>query len=610
MAKKTKSKKNNKILIPVILFLLLIVVGTGLFFTTRNTSITCGSTAVLSVDKVDIIDGDSKIRVLSRLGEGTAECMQIRFDKDDIKRGLESSTTSQWEVDKSVTGSFTSYSQSESWQLFKNDGRIYQTASFERGDKTLGCLNSCPNNPIRKSGFYQGAGFLDWTCSCVDYVNYGFDSDIGSSRNRDFNARFEIDGLSPIDLSGTSPSGSNSMASVKWQGDILRNIWIEKPGYDALFLVNLNRWQLIKDGSWSSYEKLRDDFSSFGLNGLSSLTNYDEAQQRFTQFNQNLLNIVENRNNEFKSRNTIINTMDFSQGNVLTIKPKTPTTSGLFIIELDASWVGIRKVSGEPQLNCNNLGDFTQDSGDAESQSFSVKNVGGSSNERASFSLSAECSNGASVRLNKYSAELTGGQSTTVTVTSSGLSNDGIKSFNCDITATDSNNLNNKDTCDYSFKSEQVTEKCSKDVCIGSDLWECLGTGTYKIVECKYGCNQRDLTCYSPTDEICNDGVDNDGDALIDAKDPDCDSPFDLSLVVPIGLGLLSAVFIFFIGRKSFARKKDTIDLVLVAIFSLLVGGLIYFLTKGFLDFITSTMGIIVVVVSFIILIVINRFIK
>ncbi len=471
------------------------------------------------------------------------------------------------------------------------------------------CIGVCPSGTIGGHAFRKG-GLFGAECYCIQTYSIGQDARFGETRDRDFEIEFSVDGLDPITLTQDTTTGRNDKVFVRWEGDLLRNQWLSTPNYDAMFFVNTQNWQFVDDGAYGDYKPVRENFIGDECSDPNddwcyfAIWDYDKALAKVQRYNSETSNIIQNKKAEFLSQNPIIRRINVDTGNLLEVELETPMTTGLFTIEIDADWVGIRQVTGEPDLDCSNLGGFTVESGDTETQSFVITNIGTSQTERASFNLGVDCGTGASSQLSTYGVDLLGGESRTVKATVSAISTSGTKSFSCTITARDIIS-DEKDTCSYSFKAEEVTEDCTKNVCVGSDLWDCVN-GIYLIKECQYGCDARNTRCYESTDEICDDGVDNDADGKIDMEDPDCQTKKGFLemlkeniLIVSIILSVLTSLGVFgylYNTYEAKKKKKDNVNIVMFVIGSLSAGGLVYFLFKTFIDFIFTWQGILIII--------------
>jgi len=272
----------------------------------------------------------------------------------------------------------------------------------------------------------------------------------------------------------------------------------------------------------------------------------------------------------------------------------TYTTWQVFTIDIDADWVGIHKVIGEPNVKCP-LGITEVTSGQSKSVVFEVRDESGTN---PSFGLNLICSDGfGSLQQSRVDNIGTSYQSIDGYVT---ISTTTEKDFSCTFEAYDLNNPNNKDSCITNFKGKPFTgctpgEKvCSSD---SKELGTCNSAGTnFNFIDCgQFGCEAFENTyrCRLQSKEICDDTIDNDGDGLIDMEDPDCDEELGwwgkikktindflekakIVLVTIIGLigGLVGALMI----GKLFKNSKN--KLIIMGIV-----GIIFALAIGILSF-------------------------
>jgi len=300
------------------------------------------------------------------------------------------------------------------------------------------------------------------------------------------------------------------------------------PNYDGYLNIADNRWGMADDGYYNDisdrleYEEEVCFPDPWECDAGAWEWNYDFYVRHTNQYNSFVDLKKTNKDSKFESDESSVKSGNWD-GNKYTADLATFTTFQTFIIDLDAEWVGIHKNIGEPKVKCPS-GRTEVISGQQTTSIFQVKDESGTN---PAFGLNFVCTEGSeSLQQNRINNVGTSYQDIEGYVTITTLED---KDFSCEFGAYDLNEPDNKDFCTAYYKGIPFTgciantEKvCSSD---GSQLGTCNSAGTnFNWVDCDFGCEAFEDTyrCKLQAKEICDDGIDNDGDGLIDMDDPDC----------------------------------------------------------------------------------------
>lgn len=523
---KSKTKKKVIIGIVVIGILALILSFSGLKLPFASISGCSGGTTILSISNALVttsndLSGKQVIRVTA-VANGGGECAKIQFTASDLEEKLKENGQ-EYEVDNNVYGDLITNSQTETFTISNTGNSIYKAYKNEKKTGTLCTLDNCKIDfPSTFSAFRV---FVGYPCWCIYDSIYGKDGRFDSSITKDFDVTFKITNLGETTLSSGQQSGTiGDKAFIKWSGDLFAGSWLESPKgkYDAFFRVADNTWYMANTGfaqeinNRYQYDK-RNDYGNTGC----LIYDNDNCISKYNSFVD--LKSVD-KTEDYGSSESLIRSIN-RNGNKYIIGLASYTTWQTFTIDLDASFVGIHKNVGQPEVKCPTE-TIDVKSGTSQIVNLEVKDISGNN---PSFGLALDgCTSGSGIleqsRINNVgtSFQLIKGYASITTTEKD-------KPFTCKFRAYDINDPTSKGSCILNLLGHVQTgcvanteKACSSD---GSQLGTCNSDGsTFSWVDCKYGCEAFENTyrCRLQSKEICNNQIDDDGNGLIDCADPQC----------------------------------------------------------------------------------------
>lgn len=544
------------------------------------------------------LNGKQVIRVTA-VANGGGECLTINWDNDLLEDAIGDGTI----VENSVFGSLVTKSQTQTYTSSQNSQPVFKVF---KSPKQEGFFCSISNCQLTFPGTIDARNLFPTGCDCVykDLIGTGGQLDAGLSR--DFEVEFSIEGAGqPVTLTASRQSGTiGSRAFIKWNGDLMSNRWLGTPDYDS-FLSDIDgEWRLTEDGFYDDIaDRLEEDTEPVGFLGGGCLlaSSTSQINSCITQYNAFVDLKTANKDNEFISREDLVEDADWN-GRKLEADLATFTTWQVFTIDLDAAFVGIHKNVGQPEVDCPS-GRPKVISGSSFESVYEVRDKSGT---RPAFSLELECDNPGTGTLetNRISNVRTSFRDIDATISSTTTTD---RDFSCTFTARDLNNPSNKDSCTANYEAVAFTgctpdqRVCSTDA---SQLGICNAEGdAFSFVDCDFGCEAFENTfrCRLQTKEICDNGIDDDGNGLIDGDDPQCKfgdcepwfgvipnflciinnaiNAFRIWFAVIVGLlaGILGAV----LSRdftKDQSGKTQTITMIIAGILAALLIGYVAFI--------------------------------
>jgi len=483
-------------------------------------AMTCsGGTTILSITSAEVttstnLNGKKVLRI-EATANGGGECATIKFNPDVIN-GLLEDAGQDYSTNKSTYyGALDIVSQTDSYSLTKDNNKpIYAVAS---GDKPEGFWCTIANCKLTYPETFVASSIINFGCKCRYKQLIGQSGIFSSTIESDTKILFNIDGIGSTSVDANTQSATiGTKAFIKWSYNV--NSWkrLGQPDYDGAQLVSEQTWRMIDDGAY--------DLITAQLNTLTANNGYGFTEEKMSIYNAYRESKLTDRTDIFVSNNPVIASLNSKTGNqiIFNIKPYS-TSFPVFTIDLDAASVGIHKNTGIPVVKCPTVKDEVE-SGTAGITTVQVKDSAGT---LPAFGLSYICINGGigSVTPSRVSGVGTTFQDITTTAT---ITTTVKKDFSCTFKAYDLNEPTTSASCVVNYQGVPFTgctagqKQCSADV---KKLLTCNDAGNgYTEVNCKYGCEAFEDTyrCKLQADEICDDGIDNDGNGLIDLDDPQC----------------------------------------------------------------------------------------
>lgn len=493
----------------------------------------CSGT-VMSIDDVELTFSNELQRDVVRVTASTvptSECLNIKLGSEEINelrsQGFEIDPDKKDLIDIKLTKEEKVYNiQQKSGKYF--DLEIEENVDF--GLTTLGDDDVCRElmnlpSSVPDSNIWQHYNLPFQEGDCIAKVEKGRDAGFQSTEG----IKWETEVYSrvfdeTITLSDTKLQ-DNSLypyVFVKWSGNLQSNVNLGSIDYDAYFRNSNNQYRMVEDGNLNTLNDFLSDLEyDFDSNGVSS-SEFDRAKDYRALFDS----LTIDQTDQWADDEDLVDSAEIIS-NKLYADLNTPISYPTFVLDIIAESVGIYVSTGEPKLTCPS--NFDIDSGRTKTVSATLKNIGEDSD---SFSYYVECNKGSQTITPSPPITINSGSSRTLSITA-GLTvpQEGTERATCKLTAVGIGSCESgecaEDYCTFYYDSTHV------DTCItgeksceegNSELWTCRSDGSYQITDCDYGCEAFGNTyrCRLQPNEICDDGIDNDGNGLIDEADPQC----------------------------------------------------------------------------------------
>lgn len=527
------NKKQKNILITGIIVII------GLIFIINSGGIrpfaipVCSGGQVLSVDSITLtgsspLNSDNVIRVLFSTNP-TGECLDILIDESDLENSIPN-----FDASGNVLGNIDLTKSDKVYDINLNS----PTQNFNAfGYKDIGfeffcTINTCESDPGVPPGVFSAFKTSASHCHCFWDENYGKGGDFASSSLLEWETEVSLSGIgnAVLDNSHTSKFIGNK-AFVKWAGNLDAPASLDSIDKDAFFPVGLpgSEFRMIGTGTFGNfytfeYGNLRDGLVSCGSIGGGSICNDDVSDA--ISFNTEVQNSVENQLSTWVSQESWVDSAEISNDKLIA-HLGTPVSYPIFTLDIDAEEVGVFITGGDPEVTCPS--DVTIPEGQLSIlRNYQIQNIG---DQSGAFSYSLDCDDASTVVTPQPNQNIGSGQTLNVQAEMTLIVPHGEdpETVECTFIATDVNNQNT-DSCSLELTALPQPIDCGvpgNELCQGGDLWTCLEDGTWDVTQCQFGCTTSggNPECLlEPSGEICGDGVDNDGDGLIDNADPDCAS--------------------------------------------------------------------------------------
>ncbi len=405
MAKKIKT---GTIIFFVFLILGLVIAG---ILINDDQSLNPLSIGVLSMSNIEVNEDGSKILV-TIVPKGTDQ-LEIYFTPDELNEQLESqgykATTSSILRLKFIESSKKFYFTDDELNAIKLLKITDMGNYYGFGTSKSAIISYCKNEgyPNTISAFWTDTGFFAISnVNCIEYFNNGYVNSFSTGLGTDgFKVQFDLDGEKGY-ITGDEQfiSMANGKALITWQGSLLGINQLGAPNYDVFHIEN--QWYLIGKNAYSSVSSGFSQFISCmdSTNWLGTRPNVNDFNSCKSIYYGVFNNHIKSKNSEYVSQVSNAEAVSFSQG-VMYVNLKQPTFNPVFTIELDASKVGLIRLSGEPIIeSCIPMQMF--DVAGTKSVSATIKNIG---NDEGLFDFKITCDNedmsGHADSLNFYAGE-------------------------------------------------------------------------------------------------------------------------------------------------------------------------------------------------------------
>lgn len=459
-----------------------------------------GGWTSFSIDKVTINSDKSRIRVFG-VAKGS-ECLSITLTPSQLNSALSGQGV---QATKTVTGSvrLTEYTKT-----FPIDKTGYTFYSIE--NKNLGfvapffcTINKCKSEASSLTVGTYRSGWAKTDCNCIYYGTSGISGDFSSARSYgNFKVDFNIDGKTAT-LTREQQSVSMGNHRVEWTGNLMNLDQIYVPQYDARLIGS--QWDLVQDGAEGKVNTAIESFAKcltgssvnlwgdpLGLSGFILDTFLGEGifTACKTTYQTSFNNIVASKLSTYKTNMATLIYDAKTDTNALYVSLKASPYPA-FILDLDASDVGIIALEGKPKITNCIPNQIDLKSGQTKNVQFSVKNDVSVSG--VEFYSSINCNQGVTGFVPNFNID--GLQTKQITAELHPANpNQADMSISCTLRVTDSKS-GNYDTCGFSgsikYESgivcEPYTFSCDSAF---QNLLQCSADGKNKVVykTCEYGC--------------------------------------------------------------------------------------------------------------------------
>lgn len=422
--------------------------------------------------------------------------------------------------------------------------------------------------------------------------------------------------ISSDDPSARFEYNGQRLADVSWEGSLVRGEGL--PDFDeyvTVLTVKNNRWHLILDDAWTNYLISKRDWQNIWLQGEFEQLSDDRGSS------DDLIDALENRLFSYQAdRRRYIDTeiylpstswlerQDEDDAKLTFSSDVTFRVPELkFLIRAD--WLGVKILSGQPSIRSASCS--VAESGGINVITFDVRNVG---DEDANFIFRKEGCPSFSASSNQISIDV-GETQTGNLILTSGLENQDIEE-QCILIVEDSADDTRSDSKTVTCEVRQaLTCTPNQQYRVGLCVYECNSEGTGSTTEDPLFCCSStpvydsvvlEYKCPEANIEICDDGIDNDGDGKIDEEDSDCKRFFRLPefnalTILGIIFIILSGIASYY-GQLGFARRfKFKRNKTLFVIVSILLSILLFILLFMFL-WQTIIVAIVLTIIAFIIM--------
>jgi len=550
-------KKKNKTVLFLILGILLIgAIGAGIYFTTSTTQSGIGlsgcSGQVLSINNAQVTLSDSPslgkkvVRVVySTLPQ--SECLNIRFSADEIENKLKSAGYSEFDVTKSVIGNVELIKSQKIYGITDKQNMIRKLS--DSGEISYSGFNTCSVKTCGEKGYSTSVFAIKnskvpyYGCHCIYTNDLGTEGEFKSSEGYDWETKVDVGGLQTTLNRNNLNDVLGSKVYIQWAGNLQSNDNLGSINRAVFKPLSTNNWRILnKDFSQKIEDELTrtkdyvaqecydlDVWSPISI--ANAITNYCPLGiTRVNQFNA-FADTQINANNPEAGRTSWISTEPMVENavissNKMTVDLSSPIVYPTFVFEIDAESVGIFRTSGQPEVTCpSNIPTFV--SGREATSKISITNKG---DYKSSFIYSISCNKGSQTLLPAAPLSVDGKSTREITATLGLTVVEGTDTSFCTFEAKSSSDLSLKDSCTFSYSAthqSQCIEGAKTCESGNAELWTCLEDGSYKKDQCKFGCEAFENTyrCRLQAKEICDDGIDNDGNGLVDLDDPQCKNP-------------------------------------------------------------------------------------
>jgi hypothetical protein len=538
-------------------------------------------------------------------GEATAnlgaECFKIAWTEQDVEKYLAEGGDSE----KGVFGDIVINSQTNTFHTRERDYEIIENYHIEPYSGFSLCRDSDCRNILNNAGIEyrrlvtSNSQYGVYGCRCIYTMERGRFAPFTGGRERHFEATISIDGLGSEKISDEIQSVSfGNQAFFQWQGSLLGTRWIDTPFAYTPFregnIYSLTSTSHSDLGSTRVYVANSGNPGYFRLdeidNCIKGTAYMSDVRRCINVYDGKADELLNDRTNYYANSIGFVTgaNWDVDEGDLVVDLEPYSTTYPRFTFDINAAWLGIKYLIGEPKVNCPN--DQEGFSGETRQFDLEVTNVGDGSGV---FALSLDCGVLAET-ISPDRVSLVSGASETIRGTAKGTTEQ-EKEDTCTFLAYALKNPSIRDSCSFTYSTKPravclpgVDRRCSTDkqyllICndlgTGYDEHFCVQNCIYDVKEgakCAEdpSCKEEDGTCTE--DKDCCSGLECRGNVCKPIKPGwQWDNLYFLPILLTLGLAGL-----FGWRAKQKTGKYNWIDFAIGGALGLGAGIGAYFILK------------------------------
>ena len=449
-----------------------------------------GGWTSFSIDKVDIVGEGQRFRIFG-VAKGS-ECLQISLTKEQLNNYLKG----DYEATKPLYGSIKLLEYTKTFPIDPT-GNCYRNIAdnivVDGTRENFATIDNC-----KKWGYantiYAYRPVVLYNVRCVITGCNGNEGGFQSSRSYgDFKVEFKLGDKSEIlsraKQSATLKNGNiffGDEASIEWVGNLNNLDEIYPPQYKAKLVGS--KWYLIRDESYSLIEnKISNFVTCLNLKKASGYLSDGSFDYCKSIFDNEVIPILEDKTPTYERDMSNLIFDANTDNNALYVSLRASPLPA-FILDVDAEWVGIVPLKGQPEITSCIILNQDLKSGTPKTVNFRIKN---DANVNAEFYGSIICDKGAVGYISNFQIGKNEEKTMTAELIPSAPTQD--VSGTCTLQITD---LKSKDydSCTFGINVDYVsgvicqagTKKCSDDM---KKLGTCKSDGSdYDYSACEKGC--------------------------------------------------------------------------------------------------------------------------